>query len=253
MRQFLLIKHKNGREFDTEAMGLKIVKFHIPPLQVEYLTEKAEQGTGSSMVGYTVNARSLTLTFDFYYKNVDELRRMESDLSIMFLPLQEIIVVDSVQPWKQYVVTPLPFTLDEGNGVRARVDVELVLQSGLAESINTFQEIFTISQDNSTIEFNNTGTYEIDQRDGAEMSITFRGVSSGLIIENLTTGEVWSTSELTTESDTLVIKEYTAFLNGVNIFPQTNKRVITFAVGSNMLRIKNATGTLTIDSRMYFR
>lgn len=255
MSQYILVKHKNGKEFDTQALGMKIVDFYIPPLQVEFDQQNIELGIGEKITGYNVRSRNLKLTLDFYYRNIDEYRRMESLLSEMFLTMNEIVVIDSVQNWKVYKVYALPFASNRGIGTKSRVDIELVLTSGLSESIDIHKKEYTIGYSPIDLTFENTGTFEIDQRNGAEMEMIFTGVASGLTIQNLTTGETWSTSAPITSSDTLVIKDYTAYLNGGNILAQTNKRVITFAVGKNILRVSNAQAgsKLKINTRMYFR
>jgi hypothetical protein len=252
IKPYIKIKHPDGSEFQTDALGLKMVDFDVPPFQIEYMTDTIDMGIGSRVLGSKVNERTLKAVFDFYYDSMDSFRRMEQKIAEVFGLTQEVIISESINLWKQYRVRCKPYTIDRRNGVKARLTLEFLLPSGLGESFNINHETVTISS-NDIIYINN-GTYEIDQRNDAEMEIIIVGATSNPKITNKSTGDVWSYNGSTVVSDKLELKNYTTYKNHVNVLDKTNKGVITFKPGRNVLSITGANNAqLIINSRNYFK
>ncbi|WP_374964627.1 phage tail domain-containing protein [Lysinibacillus sp. RS5] len=252
IKPYIKIKHPDGSEFQTDVMGLKMLDFDPSSLQFEYATDTVDMGIGSRVLGSKVNERTLKAVFDFYYDNMDSFRRTEMKIAEVFGLTQEVIISESINLWKQYRVRCKPYTIDRGNGVKARLTLEFLLPSGLAESFNVEHDSFTVS--NEDIIYTNNGTYEIDQRNDAEMSITIVGATSNPKITNKSTGDVWSYNGSTVVGDKLELKNYTTYKNGVNVLDKTNKAVITFKPGRNVLSITGANNAqLIINSRNYFK
>lgn len=131
---------------------------------------------------------------------------------------------------------------------KGEITLETVRQS-VAESVN---EVIR-SYDTAGILFDNQGSETIDMRHQNETEITFTGASTGLTITNETTGDVWRYTGSTAAGDTILLKGVQSFKNGVSIFRDTNKKLLTFAPGVNKLTIGGAPSVnLTIRTRFYF-
>ena len=131
----------------------------------------------------------------------------------------------------------------------SRVDIPLTANDGVSESVNLFKKKFT----EPTFTFKNEGKRIIDPRKQSETEIIFKGASENLTITNLSTGDVWSYDENTTDLEIIKIKGIQAFKDDSSIFGQTNKKLLTIAVGNNEFEVTGATDfELTISTRFYF-
>ena len=120
-----------------------------------------------------------------------------------------------------------------------------------AELMVTEQTIYTI---NSETEFSiyNAGDAEIDPRD-MELVITFRGDSTNLNIENITTVEKWEYTGTTIVSDVLKLDGVRVTKNDLSVFRDTNYKSITLDKGWNAFIITGTTGSfeLTFEFRFH--
>lgn len=256
MRPYMTIHHQDGQQYTTDVLGLKMVDLKIPSTQYEFISEGIESGVGSVVVDTFLREKTMTAIFDFYYSDIEDLRLFETQLSRVFSVGKQISIVESPTPWKMYNVFAKPYNLDRGNGVKGRIEVPFLLPTGLAESINSTKVMHVLNPGSNTIRFDNTGTFEIDQRNRAEMKIKFsNGVSENLRITNFTTNDVWQYNGPLTTNDVVLLSHYTTFVNGVNRFRNTNKAVITLAPGENVIQISGILSTtiMEIDTKMYFK
>src|SRR5699024_1306520 len=72
------------------------------------------------------------------------------------------------------------------------------------------------------------------------LKITYKGNSENLRIRNLTTGDEWAYNGTTNTSDVIVLEGIRSTKNGLSIFRQTNKRLLTLAPGWNEFEIVGA-------------
>jgi len=163
---------------------------------------------------------------------------------------QTFYVAEARQPtkrWKVYADGWLP----ERINVRTSIfDVPLFAESGTSESISAIEKSFNANN----FSFKNEGNISIDPNVHSETEVEFTGSSTNLIIRNLTTGEEWSWTGITVDGDTILLKSVRSLKNGVSIFGQTNKKLITMDPGWNDFEIVGATGVfqIAIKTRFYF-
>ncbi|MCG6184237.1 phage tail family protein [Anoxybacillus sp. LAT_38] len=99
----------------------------------------------------------------------------------------------------------------------------------------------------------NAGDKTIDPRE-LPLTITFRGESANLTIINKTTGDTWQYTGTTVKSDFLVLDGIRSLKNGVSIFSDTNRKLITLVPGWNDFTITGASGyfEITFNFRFYY-
>lgn len=102
------------------------------------------------------------------------------------------------------------------------------------------------SHNTSTFRIYNAGDVEIDPRD-LPLEIIFRGKSSNLQVTNNTTGDVWMYNGTTSDIENIFIRGVQSFKNSTSIFKDTNKSLITLAVGWNDFTITGTNGPFLID------
>ncbi|MGJ9381536.1 phage tail family protein [Salipaludibacillus sp. CF4.18] len=113
-----------------------------------------------------------------------------------------------------------------------------------------------VSYIHNTNEFviNNIGDVRVDPREHLSV-IEFKGASSNLTIENLTTGDRWEYYGDTQETDTIRLERVKSKKNGLSIIGSTNKELISLAPGENNLKLSGTSGSfeVTFDFRfLYF-
>jgi hypothetical protein len=101
----------------------------------------------------------------------------------------------------------------------------------------------------------NAGDVTIDPR-SFPLKITYKGMSNNLSIKNVTTGDLWNyTGITTTEHDIITLDGVKAYRNVVgSIFGKTNWGLITLKSGWNDFVLTGATGDFKIefDFRFYY-
>lgn len=240
----------NGDELNLSVLGLVGLKLGIPSPSYEVATEKVEGSDGIVVIDKTLNSRSLTA--EFYTKATDykDSLSIRDELYRILGSGQEFYVSETNQPSKRWRVYLDEWTPERFNTTEHTFTIPLTAKSGTSESINIVDRTFNTP----TFSFKNEGHRTIDPRKHIETEIEFIGASTGLTIGNLTTGEEWSINTPTVAGDVILLKGSRTFKNGVSVFGQTNKKLITLKPGWNDFEVVGATGVfeLTIRSRFYF-
>jgi len=121
-----------------------------------------------------------------------------------------------------------------------------------AELAMTEKTTFVI-ENQTSFRIYNAGDKTIDPRE-LPLKITFRGASTNLTITNQTTGDCWQYTGTTVKSDFLVLDGIRSLKNGVSIFSDTNRKLITLVPGWNDFTITGASGyfEITFNFRFYY-
>jgi len=270
------ITKSNGDIFTLEGLGVAVKDFIVSSPGIESSYEKIEGRHGFLNTGATYGSRTIVVPFyfdaelrDFAAKRdllfsllsdvnpffIEELRREEAD-SYAFVdtnekPKKKDGTENALVSGKRYLVRPvngLEFeqSLRVGEG-------ELQLETvgvPFAESVNVVKRKFS----ESNFGFANQGNISISMKEQQETTISFKGVSSGLTIRNVSTGEEWAYNGTTTASDEIKLVGVRSLKNNQSIFSQTNRKLISFATGNNKIEIEGATGDfeIVISTRFYF-
>jgi phage-related protein len=244
------IQHKDGSEIDLhEDKNLWVSTFHISSPSPEHTTEKIEGRHGAILLESTLAERKITASFLIEDMSPVEFDLFRDELFRIFNPLNKLYFIRDLQPNKRMEVSiDSEFNIDYITLEDGEFTIDFILHSIFLESVNRIEYKHT-----SNFSFHNIGDQPIDMVEQNETEIEFVGASDNLIIRNARTGDEWRYNGTTTESDVILLKGVRSTKNGVSIFGNTNKKILTFAPGWNDIQIEGATDyTITIRTRFYY-
>lgn len=240
---------KERNKINIAAIGLVGLKLFIPSPSYTTVTETLDDGRNIVIDKY-LNPRPLIADFLTKASRYEDALQQKYELYSLFGNGKEFFVEQTHLPgilWKCHLEGWEP---EHIGSLVTTFSVPLLCMHGKAETRNTVNKQFH----SSIFSFKNEGNQIIDPRKQKETVITFKGASTNLIIMNNTTGDVWKYNGSTTTDDIIHLKGVQAFKNGTSIFGQTNKKLLTIAVGNNEFTVSGASGDfeLTISTRFYF-
>lgn len=252
----MLIKiwDKNNNEINLENYGLTGLALipESPSFTVD--TEQIPGMDGVIKLGKQLNPRNLKARFlsrSFDY--VDSLVKLDEIYNLLNGD-DPFYVAETNQPYKRWLVESTdPWTPERYNPTTMEITLNLICYKGRAESIGTttmasafeYMDLpvtYTDYQDIYATKFKvyNPGAL-IDPRNiNHYLKITYKGNSENLRIRNLTTGDEWAYNGISNPEDVIVLEGIRSTKNGLSIFRQTNKRLITLAHGWNEFEIEGA-------------
>lgn len=245
----------NDNEINLSDYGL--TGLDLTPESPSYTvqTETIEGMDGAIMLGKQLNPRNITARFlvqSFDY--TDSLIKRENIYNL-FNGVEPFYIGETKLPYQRWLVESVePWTPERYNPTTMEITLNLICWKGRPESIGTstqaktfehLQELpvtYTDYQDIYATKFKiyNPGQ-PIDPRNiNHYLKITYKGRSYNLSINNQTTGDVWQYMGTSNSNDEIVLEGIRATKNGLSIFRQTNKRLITLAHGWNYFEIRGA-------------
>jgi len=239
-----------GEEINLTSLGLVGLKLEIPSPSYRKITEVLDGRQGVVVIENILDSRPLTASFMVTADNYDDSLKSRDRLYSLIGNDQTFYVAEARQPTERWKVYAGGWTPERLNRTTSKFDVPLLAESGTSESISVIDKSFN----DNNFSFKNEGNISIDPNVHSETEIEFTGASTNLIIRNLTTGKEWSWTGDTADGDTISLKGVRSLKNGVSIFGQTNKKLITMDSGWNDFEIVGATGVfeIVIKTRFYF-
>jgi hypothetical protein len=237
-------------KFDMVVLGLLGLRLQIPSPSYKSLSQEIDGRAGVMITDRILQPRNLTAGFMTMGDDYKDSLTIRDNLYKLLGNGGQFLIGESENPGKRWRVYLDEWTPERQSITAHTFDIPLVCESGTSESLNIIEKKYTTS----TFMFNNEGDITIDPRVHAETQIEFSGASTNLIIKNKTTGDQWSWTGTTVVGNTILLKGIRSLKNGVSIFGQTNKKLLTMAPGWNSFELTGATGsfTLTIKTRFYF-
>ena len=267
------IQKLDGTVIDMHQNNLFVSTFRISSPDPDHDTETVDGRHGLIKLDTTLNEREINTTIVVEKDNYKEFDVFRDELFKMFDPLEDFYIIRDIQPTKRMRVSiSSKYDLEYVWLELGELPLELTIDSGFLESNYTTlsvpgDEIFQFKNglwdgfepeakyEFSTSEFVvwNDSDVPLNPRN-MELSIKFIGASSNLKIENKTTGDVFEHKGTTRAGDILEIKGIRHLKNGVSVFRNTNKRLISLAKGWNNFKVTGATGDfrILIDCRFYY-
>lgn len=236
---------------DMHIEGIWVEEVKIPSIPPEHIVEALEDGDGVIYLSTVLKERPIVVYLQFEILDGTSISAYNRRLSGLFNPMEHYYLVLDEDPSIRYGVrVNSGFEIDELSWEDGKFDIEFIMFNPLRESINLVKKRYTVP----TFTFKNEGNQVIDPRKKKETEITFKGASTNLTITNNSTGDVWRYNGSTTPTDIIKLKGIQAFKNDSSIFGQTNKKLLTIAVGNNEFTVSGASGDfeLTISTRFYF-
>jgi len=233
----------------VEEIGLFGYKLTIPSPSYSYETVELDSGE-IIVIDQKLNPRELTAEFLTKARDYKDALEQKSLLFTLLGNGKDFYVEQTHHPNILWKVKMGEWTPQFFNGRITNFTIPLTCHTGVAQSINLAKKTFT----ESNFIYKNEGSVLIDPRKHSETEIVFKGPSTDLSITNKRTGESWSYNGTTSANDVITLKGVRALKNGVSIFKDTNKRILTFESGINEIEALGVDGSfeLSIITRFYF-
>jgi phage-related protein len=263
------IQYKDGTVIDLhEDKNIWVSSFRIPSPKPNHTTEKVDGRHGSVLLETLLDDRIAKAKFSIEAVDSAELDLLRDELYRIFNPLIKFYIIRDLQPGKRMEVSvDGDFDLDYLTLEDGEFELNFVMHSPYMESVITTLNPFQLegySQMSTPEEVKyqfsetkfrvwNEGEITLDPS-VQSLLILFEGVSSGLTISNLTTGDQWQYNGTTGEDDSIRLDGIRSFKNEVSIFGQTNRKLVTLVPGWNEFEITGATSPFEIsfDFRFYY-
>lgn len=261
--EYVVAEKENGESFEISPdFGSRLVGFNDESPTVEAYNESIE---GMNRVEFLGNrlSRPISLEFLIYDENSTEILRKVN----RFFSKNEVIYLRHSSEFAfRYVCQTQSISHEKLNRKIIKVQITFLCQNPTKESVDIFE--FNYPEKFRTLDgswlldgsvnldggmrvpffFDPDSDIELDPR-AYFLEVEFRGESKGLIITNETTGDEFKYTGTTLKEDYLLITASKVLLNGESVIRDTNKALINFAPGENMLRIQNFTGIFKLTIR----
>lgn len=261
----------DGTEIDISNYNLSLLKYTIASPSLIHFTERVEGRDGEIYLDSEYENRPITAEFKYQSADLTDYYLLKTEFYRLFAKRAPFYVVFSKEPGKRWLVRlSRPFEPEKINPKVGRFTVEFIADKPFAESIGTTLDPLTFDAElwqtgqgltlDETMYTHSTTSFQIyNATDGVTINprqmpleITFKGASSNLTITNTTTGDVWQYTKTTSSGDTLLLTGVRSLKNGLSVFSDTNKKLISLAPGYNNFTITGATGSFTISFAFRF-
>ena len=265
------IEKLDGTRYDLASFGLVPLTFTVDSPIPRHYKEDVEGRDGHIDLGTTFEGRTMRCTFMLKAVDKFDYVLLRDEVFRLFNARQHFFIIDKYEPRKRWFVkTAEMFTPERVNIRTGRLEIEFISSSAYAESYGTTLDPFTftaekwqvgqgvISEDlvyaHNTTSFRiyNGSDIPINPRE-IPLKIKFQGASTNLRIRNNTTGDEWAFTGTSGANETIVLDGVRSLKNGLTIFGQTNRKLITLERGWNDFTITGASGSFLIsfDFRFY--
>jgi phage-related protein len=265
------IETKAGVSYDMAAdFNVLVRSFSVSSPRPDIETEKVSGQHGDVRYGKTWGNRRITAVCSIFAVDSYDISLLRSEVFKALMNVDEFYVICDADPGKRWLVEVGNEWAPERAGTYGEFTLEFVSHKPFAESIGTtldprtFEaELWQVGQGltvdasdytqmTTAFSIYNAGDTAIDPRQ-MPLKITFKGASTNVKITNSTTGDAWQYTGTTTASDTVLLDGIRATKNGLTIFRDSNRKLITLAPGWNEFAISGASGAVTIsfDFRFY--
>ena len=267
----MIIEKLDGTIIETEQYGIKLLTHSISSPSVRVVTEEIDDRDGYIEVGTTYDGRKIRASFFVQAVDRYDFPLLRNEVFRIFAT-KELFYFHEPGQKRRWLVRSNGFEIEKYPPRIGTFEIEFSSPSPYAESVGTTLDPFTFDSElwqigqglagdddmiytHSTPSFKiyNAGDVTIDPR-VLPLTITFTGASTNLTITNTTTGDTWQYTGTTQAGDTITLDGVRSLKNGLSIFGNTNRQLITIAPGWNDFTITGASGNFTIsfDFRFYY-
>ena len=244
----MIIEKLDGTIIETEQYGIKLLTHSISSPSVRVVTEEIDGRDGYVEVDTTYDGRKIRASFFMRAVDRQDFPLLRNEVFRIF-STKELFYFHEPNQNRRWLVRSNGFEIEKYPPRIGTFEIEFSSPSPYAESVKSTSHTFTTT----TFRVFNAGDIDIDPR-VLPLKITFTGASTNLTITNATTGDMWRYTGTTQTGDTITLDGVRSMKNGVSIFGQTNRKLITIAPGWNEFILKGTTGAFTIsfDFRFYY-
>lgn len=271
--EMIRIFDMSGNETILADYGLICLSFIPESLSPEFFEEDADGVDGKITLGTRILPRTLTTRFHLKAFDHVDYQLVRDEIYKIFDPRKEIFIIDNRQPGKRWKAKVNgAFRPEYINPKTGKFDLEFVSNQPFAESVGTTLDPFNFDTEKwqigqglsevdlfykqtvSSFQIYNAGTEVIDPKK-FPLIIKYKGSSTNLQIKNNTTLDTWQYTGTTQAADTIEINRTRSLKNTVvNVFKDTNRKLITLAPGWNDIVLTGTSGSFEIsfDFRFYY-
>lgn len=269
----LVIERMDGKRYKlSRETGYIVLKFRPESIQVNRQRENI-RGRPPVTTSKEVEGRSIHIELLFESYDFPDYALKRNEFFRILDSREDFYVIYSEEPGKRWLVSAEAFTPEPVVMTVGKCGVTLYSESPYAESIGTTMDPMTfdsnlwqigqglIAEDtkyhHTTTSFRiyNAGDVLIDPR-SMPLKIKYKGKSNNLTIKNITTGDLWNyTGVTTTLNDVITLDGVRAYRNVLgSIFKNTNWGLITLKPGWNDFVLTGTTGAFEVefDFRFYY-
>lgn len=266
----LTIERLDGTRYLLSDYNISIVGFVIESPTPRFNWEELESRDGLIDLGTTYGERKLKGNFEFVGEDFQDFPLLRNEIFKIFDSREAFYLIDSREPGKRWKVKANGFSPEQLIANLGKFDVNFISPLAYAESIGTTLDPVTFDTEvwqtgqglilDETNYTHSASTFQIfNAADGVTidpsqlpLKITFKGASTNLQIKNLTTGDTWTYTGTTAAADSIMLDGIRSTKNGLSIFRDSNRKLITLATGYNDFQIIGASGSFTISFEFRF-
>lgn len=255
----MIIEYANGTRVDIADHNLTRLFHYIPSADVEH-TSASVECIGEIVTHTQIKNRVISVEFMVKSYDLFDYYLLRDEINALFTRDDAFYIIFKREPYKRYKVRLAKQFEVPPQKRLGKFTVEFITVQRFAESIASISDLkewdtdkwawngliswdddLQYTFDDNTFTVANLGNVVIDPRYCA-LDITLTGVFSRYVtITNTTTGDVYTYNGALTASDTLVLSGVKSLKNGVSVFKDTNKKLITLAVGNNIFTVEGGT------------
>ncbi|HHY72706.1 MAG TPA: phage tail family protein [Bacillus bacterium] len=259
-----------GNRYNLEEYGIKSLGLIISSPNPIHNTEKIEGRHGHIDMGTTFEGRSLKGRFMLKAKDRLDYLLLRDEIFGLFDGRKFFYLIETDQPKRRWKVkTASAYDIERITSRVGQFEIQFISPLPFAESFGTTlapfdfnNELWAVGQgvisedlkyvyNTPNFSIYNGSDVEIDPRE-LPLLITFKGASSNLKITNKTTGDGWKLAGTTNASDVIALNGVKSLKNGVSIFGNTNRKILSLAKGFNNFTIEGASNfEIKFDFRFY--
>ena len=251
------VQKLNGQMIDLDELGIRTRDFIVHSPSYIHTFEEVEGMDGVIDLGTKTGTRQITCLFRFIADDWIDFGQKRDEIFNLFESKEPFYLIEKRNLFKRWLVKVADSYEIPQRNVFGDFEINFVAIKGYAESIGTsiqaktfehLQELpvtYTDYQDIYATKFKiyNPGQLIDPRNPNHYLKITYKGNSENLRIENKTTGDVWQYLGTSNLNDEIVIEGIRSTKNGLSIFRDTNKRLISIALGWNEFEISGAPDT----------
>jgi hypothetical protein len=267
----IAIQRLNGALYNLSDYGIKALDFQIDAPSPRVYSEIVEGRDGAIDLGAVYDLRQLRGSFFMSAADSVDFALLRNEIFRIFAGAEAFYLIDSREPGKRWKVRSNGFSVEQLTATKGRFDVDFTAQTPYAESIGTTLDPLTFDTDlwqigqgiiddgleythtTSTFRIYNLGDTTVNPRQHP-LVITYTGASTNLKIKNVTTGEEWAYTGTSASGNNIKLDGVRSTKNGLSIFRDTNRKVISLVPGWNDFVLTGASGSFSVnfDFRFYY-
>lgn len=262
----MLVERKNGQAYDLNKAGIYTNWFEPDSPEPETTIVEIPGVDGHLDLGTKYKGR--TLNAEIYIAGVDsyEFSLLRNEIFRIFDSKESFDLIHKDEPRKKWINCKYtsPFSIERKARRIGEFQIAFQSTSAYSRSIGSLLDPFTFdaelwqfgmnipledfSYSHNTRQFSiwNLGDKVINPRHDM-LQIFYKGASNNLKITNTTTGDTWQYFGTTQEGDTIMLDGVFSRKNGVSIFGQTNRKLISLMPGENKFILSGTSGLFEIS------